>query len=158
MIAAVFIALLLAAAFALRPLQDAAPVCTPPCKNGEVICTWDNGGNGFNGSSSCQRACGPPVGSGDACKLSANKTCYWGWTKDAGWACFSGPPPCVPDNSVIGSAYLTCADLKEDYGGCQGTSNCNSVCCSKKCHCVDLEEEKSECVCGAGARAWQDHR
>ena len=127
------------------------PICTPPCKTGEVICTWDSGGNGFNGSTSCQRACGAPVGSGAACKMSANNTCWWGWTKEAGWACFSGPPPCSPDKDVIGSAYLTCAEFQRDYGGCEGQSGheCD-ICCSKKCHCVDLIEDKSECQCGAG--------
>ena len=156
MIIAVLVASLLAVFSASRQPEDPVPICTPPCKDGGVICTWNNGGNGFNGSSSCQRACGSPVGSGEACKLSYNKTCYWGWIKEVGWACFSGPPPCVPDGSVIGSAYLTCADLKKAYGGCQGTSNCISVCCSKLCHCVDLEEEKSECSCGAGDRPMEN--
>ena len=117
--------------------------CSPPCKDGDVICTWNSGGNGFGGGTDCQRKCGSPVGNGDACKLSLNNTCYWGWTKAAGWACFSGPPPCDQDGSVIGSAYLTCAEYKHDYGGC----DCQS-CCSNLCHCQDLEEGKSECVCG----------
>jgi hypothetical protein len=122
-------------------------VCIPPCPDGSVICTWDNGGNGYNGSTSCQRSCGDPVGSGAACKASANHTCYWGWSKDSGWACFSGAPPCSGNDSVIGSAYMTCADLQRGYGGCTHTSDC-SQCCSKTCYCQDLEEEKSMCVCG----------
>ena len=122
-------------------------VCIPPCANGDIICTWNNGGNEYNGSEDCQRKCGNPVGTGEACKLSANKTCYWGWTKEAGWACFSGPSPCVDDNSVILSAYMTCASLESSYGGCKGAADCGA-CCSKSCHCIDLEEEKSECVCG----------
>jgi len=121
--------------------------CSPPCKNSDVICTWNNGGNGFGGGTDCQRKCGSPVGNGDACKLSLNKTCYWGWTEAAGWACFSGVPPCDPDGSVIGSAYMTCAELKQDYGGCEGTSDCQS-CCSKLCHCRNVDEGKSECLCG----------
>ena len=142
----------LVAVCAWRSLATLFVVCTPPCKNGEVICTWNNGGNGFNGSTSCQRACGPPVGDGSACKLSANKTCFWGYTeKSISWACFSGPPPCSPDKDIISSSYLTCAEWQRDYGGCKGTSGhgCD-ICCSGKCHCIDLEEDKSECACGSG--------
>ena len=144
------IILLLVAAFCTwRVLATPFPVCTSPCKDGEVICTWNDGGNGFNGSTNCQRSCGPPVGNGTACALSSNKTCYWGWTEKSGWACFSGPPPCSQDKDVIGSAYLTCADFQRDYGGCEGRSGDGcKTCCSGKCHCVDLVEDKSECVCG----------
>ena len=130
-----------------KPGARSVPVCTPPCPNGGVICTWDNGGNGYNGSTDCQRHCGAPVGTGEACNASKNKTCYWGWTKDAGWACFSGPPPCSPDNTVFNSAYMTCASYDRDYGGCEKTDGCQD-CCSKACHCRDLIEDKSECVCG----------
>ena len=119
-------------------------ICRPPCKNGEVICTWDSGGNGFNGSTDCQRKCGAPVGNGQACSLSANRTCYWGWREGVGWACFSGPVPCSPNGTVFDSAYLPCAEFDRDYGGCGDCSNC----CSHKCHCQDLIEDKSECVCG----------
>ena len=63
---------LFAAVCATEVQVSTVPICTPPCKTGEVICTWDSGGNGFNGSTSCQRACGAPVGSGSACKMSAN--------------------------------------------------------------------------------------
>ena len=124
-------------------------VCIPPCPDGGVICTWNNGGNGYNGSEDCQRKCGSPVGNNEACKDSANKTCWWGWTKSAGWACFSGPPPCSDDGDVILSAYMTCAELQSGYGGCPHTADCTG-CCSKKCHCQDLIEDKSECLCGAG--------
>ena len=122
-------------------------VCIPPCANGGVICTWNNGGNGHNGSEDCQRKCGSPVGTGEACKASANGTCYWGWTQESGWACFSGPPPCIEDDGVFNSAYMTCTEFDRDYGGCKSLSACTQ-CCSKTCHCRDLEEEKSECVCG----------
>ena len=128
-------------------VPDIVIVCVPPCSNGQVICTWNNGGNKFNGSEDCQRSCGAPVGNGKACKLSANKTCFWGYTGNAGWACFSGPPPCSPDNSVIGSAYLTCAAYNASYGGCNGTGGCDT-CCSHSCYCKDLIEDKSECLCG----------
>ena len=131
-----------------EPAPYATIVCIPPCSTGEVICTWNNGGNGYNGSESCQRSCGYPVGNGKACNDSAKKTCYWGYRGDAGWACFSGPAPCSTDGSVIGSAYLTCADYKAQYGGCNSTGSCND-CCSKACHCRDLIEDKSECLCGA---------
>lgn len=130
-------------------VPDITVVCIPPCTDGQVICTWNNGGNGYNGSDDCQRKCGSPVGSDEACKVSSSKTCYWAWTKDAGWACFSGSPPCLSDDSVILSAYMTCADLKISYGGCVNSTDCNS-CCTKSCHCKDLEEEKSECLCGKG--------
>lgn len=131
----------------LRSSPMKTVVCIPPCSMGQVICTFNDGGNGFNGSESCQRSCGPPVGNGKACKASGNHTCYWGWTSDAGWACFSGPPPCSPNNTVFDSAYMTCAAFKADYGGCNSTGTCNT-CCSKTCHCRDLIEDKSECVCG----------
>lgn len=123
-------------------------VCIPPCTNGQVICTWNSGGNGYKGGEDCQRKCGAPVGTGEACKASSNSTCWWGWTKDAGWACFSGIPPCSGDNDVILSAYMSCADLMSGYGGCTKAADCTQ-CCSKECHCRDLEESKSECVCGA---------
>ena len=42
---------------------------------------------------------------------------------------------------------MTCASLESGYGGCKGAVDCGA-CCSKSCHCVDLEEKKSECVCG----------
>lgn len=124
-----------------------AITCMPPCSDGQVICTWNDGGNGYNGSTDCQRHCGPPVGSGSACKASSNGTCYWAWTKDAGWACYSGPPPCVEDDEIIVSAYLTCADIDRGYGGCTHLADC-TVCCSGQCHCKDLEEGKSVCECG----------
>lgn len=127
-----------------RSTPEAVVVCKPPCKDGEVICTWDSGGNGFNGSTDCQRKCGSPVGDGEACKLTVNKTCYWAWTKEAGWACFAGPVPCDSDGSVFLSAYVPCVDLNRDYGGCGNCSNC----CSHACHCKDLMEDKSECLCG----------
>lgn len=141
----------LAAVCAWRALGTLFVVCTPPCKNGEMICTWKDGGNGFNGSS-CQHACGPPVGDGSACKLSANKTCYWGHTeKSMVYACFSGPIPCSPDKEIIDTSFLTCAEWQKDYGGCKWTSGhgCDP-CCSGNCHCIHLgEDEKkvSACVC-----------
>lgn len=124
-------------------------VCIPPCSTGDIICTWDYGGNGYNGSEDCQRKCGSPVGTNEACKFSSNKTCWWGWTKSAGWACFSGPPPCEDDGGVILSAYMTCAQLQSGYGGCIKAADCTN-CCSKQCHCKDLIEDKSECLCGKG--------
>lgn len=142
--------LVAATACAARRVEDVPEsviLCSPLCKDGEVICTWIEGGNGFAGGTDCQRKCGSPVGGGEACKMSANNTCYWAWTKAAGWACFSGSPPCLSDESIIGSAYLTCADLKQGYGGCEGTSDCQA-CCSKVCHCKDVDEGKSECACG----------
>ena len=44
---------------------------------------------------------------------------------------------------------MTCSELQSGYGGCPHTADCNG-CCSKKCHCQDLIEDKSECLCGAG--------
>ena len=122
-------------------------VCIPPCSNGEVICTWDHGGNGYNGSTDCQRHCGDPVGSGSACKASSANTCYWGFTNDTGWACISGPPPCATDNEIMVSAYLTCAQVASGYGGCTHIADC-AACCSKACYCQDLVEDKSVCRCG----------
>ena len=45
--------------------------------------------------------------------------------------------------------YMSCADMKQGYDGCLDVYCCEE-CCSKRCHCVDLEEEKCECVSGAG--------
>lgn len=143
-----FVALFLA--FLLHVLRGSADkpasviVCIPPCGPAMPICTWSEGGNSFKDGSDCQRKCGPPVGDGEACKLSASKTCYWGWTKEAGFACFSGPAPCDGNNTVFNSALMDCKSFNREYGGCGNCSNC----CSKTCHCRDLIEDKSECVCG----------
>ena len=143
---AVFVAVLFVSSAVPRASNDrAVNLCHPPCKDGGVICTWNDGGNGYNGSESCQRACGSPVGSDSACKLSVHDQCWWGYTDDSGWACFAGPTPCSPDKSVIASSYVPCAEWKRDYGGC----NCD-VCCSKTCTCINLIEDKAECVCGNG--------
>ena len=134
-------------AFALNELADrpeSVIVCIPPCGPSAVICTWNDGGNGFKNGSDCQRKCGEPVGDGAACKLSRSKICYWGWTKDAGFACFSGPVPCDPNETVFNSALMDCKSFNREYGGCGNCTNC----CSKTCHCRDLIEDKCECVCG----------
>ena len=144
--AAVVVSVMVAMAVA-GSVPEVTIVCIPPCSNGEVICTWDHGGNGYNGSTDCQRHCGGPVGSGSACKASSANTCYWGWTNDTGYACFSGPLPCFPDNDTLDDTYMTCAGREREGYGCDKLADCNH-CCSGQCLCKDLIEDKSICICG----------
>ena len=148
---AVLVVVTVTVVMVMMSVADSVPevtiVCIPPCSNGEVICTWDHGGNGFNGSTDCQRHCGDPVGSGTACKASPTNACYWGYNNSTGWACYSGPAPCQPDGAIMVSAYLTCAEVASGYGGCTHIADC-PACCSKECYCQDLVEDKSVCKCG----------
>ena len=116
-------------------------VCIPPCSNSEVICTWDHGGNGFNGSTDCRQHCGEPNVPGSACMASSTNICYWGWTNDTGWACFSGPPPCLPYNDILDDTYMTCAGREREGYGCDKLADCTK-CCSGYCLCRDLVEDK----------------
>ena len=126
-----------------------AIMCRPPCEKGGVICSWNDGGNGYNTTENCQRSCGAPIGNGTACNLSLHNKCWWGYTDYAGWACYSGPAPCKPDETVVGFLYKACSRSKrpKHVGGC----DCRT-CCSKTCTCTNMGQY-SQCTCGRSYNA-----
>ena len=117
-------------------------VCKPPCSNGDLICSYDHGGNGYTGgacfSGDCDEYCQNACQTG-SCKESSDGHCWWGFVEVFG--CFAGEPPCRSKDSIIGSAYISCKEHD-----CNTTAD-PTQCCSGEVYCEDLKEDKSQCAC-----------
>ena len=85
-------------------------VCKPPCSNGDLICSYDHGGNGYTGgacfSGDCDEYCQNACQTG-SCKESSDGHCWWGFVEVFG--CFAGEQPaCHEKYTIIDSSYVSC--------------------------------------------------